>query len=295
MDGFYGYKASWAGFVDYSKCYHHVSTLTWVSQVCIWLGTLCSCIPQLMRIVRLRTSYGISPLFIVLTSGGHFLLNLNIFSLHNPIFIGIPQVPFEGVAVRLLTFLNLFTLFILLYPCLPLSLIFFDKEIREKRMPDSFKKERASAITFSVLFLLTMLIMFAVFIGFIGKFGIGNRYVAGFGKVFGAISSALSMVHYIPQFVRTCIIKDNGSLSLIMLAIQAPGGFYNGLVMAIGQGEDWTTFLAIMFSAIQQGILLILCIYYKCQKRKAKDSNNMYLLTDSKTSSFTSNATETTF
>ena len=289
MDGFYGYVASWSGFVDYSKCYHHVSTITWVSQVLIWIGTLASCIPQLMRIVKLKTSYGISPLFIVLTSGGHFLLNLNIFSLHNPIFIGMPQVPLNGVIVRLLTFLNLFTLFILLYPCLPLSLIFFDKKTREKRRPDSFKKERTSAILFSIVFLLTMLIMFAVFIGFIAKFGIGNKYVAGFGKVFGAISSALSVVHYIPQFVRTCIIKDNGSLSLIMLAIQAPGGFYNGLVMAIGQGEDWTTFLAVMCSAVQQGILLIVCIYYKCRRKQTEADHNEFLLSDSKTASYTAN------
>jgi hypothetical protein len=66
----------------------------------------------------------------------------------------------------------------------------------------------------------------------------------------------------------TCHLKDSGSLSLALLAIQAPGGTLNALFMWIGQEDDWTTWISILAASVQQFILLGICVFFKLRKRR---------------------------
>ena len=266
MDGFEGYKFSWPGFLDYSNCYHDLKHFFIIVGSIIWIGTALSLFPQLYRIINNRTSYGISPLFVVLTSSNHFLLVINYLCLHNADFAGLNQYSFFSVFPRFLTFLNLFTLWYSYFPVLFLIFIFFDKEPRKIRPKSFFHIEWKYSLSYSLSFLFGFFLIFYIFHHSSILHGYGSLTILSIGKFCGGLASIFSIVHYIPQFITTYKLKDHGSLSLLMLGIQAPGGFINVFVMAFGQGEHWTTFISVLFSSSQQFFLLALCLYYKYNK-----------------------------
>jgi hypothetical protein len=70
--------------------------------------------------------------------------------------------------------------------------------------------------------------------------------------------------------ITTCKIKSSGSLSLLLLAIQCPGGLINSIFMIFGQGDNWTTWLSILAAAIQQGILLVICLVFSAKKKQRR-------------------------
>ena len=290
MDDFNGYVYSWSGFTDYSKCYHDVSVLTIIIQVCVVTGCIISSIPQLSKVVEKRTSFGLSGLFAALTSFGHLLVIMNYICLHNSDFVGLLQISPAKAWKRFLTFLHFFTLWILFYPIIPLYIQFFDKAKRRNTgHPGSNRADYITNVVYLMLYLLMVILLFSLFTGLSERFGFGSAVTLNTGKVLGTASSVLSLIHYLPQFYTTCKIKGMGSLSLIMLCIQAPGGIISAVTMALGQNEHWTTFMCILCSAIQQLILLIVCLYYEyCYKKTnierpllGSSSANGYVQTDS--------------
>lgn len=270
MDDNEGYDSSWNGFTDYNGCYHDVQPLWILTGSLIFIGTVISLIPQLIRLVRLRSSYGISPSFVLITSLSQFLGTLNYISLHNADFFGIHQITITRTIPRLLTFANLFSLWILYLPVSALVIIFNDRKERPNKPSRNFKKE----FLFSNFFIMTLhsislsFIIVYFIIGFLK--GFGSYDLLQFGKVTGTISTFITLAQYIPQIVTTCKIKDNGSMSIITLAIQAPGGTANAIFMIFGNNDHWTTFMSTLSSAIQQWLLFLLCVYYKIQQRRRR-------------------------
>jgi len=277
MDEFSGYVYSWSGFIDYIRCFHVVKPVWKIAGSLIWLGTALSLLPQLLRIVQNRSSYGISPMFVVLTSVSQFLVVMNMFCLHNADFVGANQISMSRVIPRFLTFFNLFTLWYGYFPVIILLYVFFDMQPRVKRTREKFGIEKKEILLISVGFPIFCVFLYTFFHAMSTKHGYGSQFILGLGKSCGGIASILALIHYIPQFVRTYNLKDHGSFSLLMLGIQAPGGLTNAMVMWIGQGEHWTTFTPMMLSAIQQFLLLGMCLYYK----HIRNSNlNNHLLSD---------------
>ena len=76
------------------------------------------------------------------------------------------------------------------------------------------------------------------------------------------------MMQFIPQVIKTFKMKDHGSLSVLMLKIQAPTNLGNAFFMWFGEHEDWTTFTASMADGAWEFVLLGLCIYYDRKKKQ---------------------------
>lgn len=270
MDENEGYQYSWTGFVDYTKCYHYVSPFLIAVGVCITVGTGLSLIPQLVRIIKRRSSYGISPIFAFLTSFGQVLIVLNFFSLHNADFYALPQISYTITFPRLLTFSSCFTLWFVYLPVAFLTYVYHD-------IPHNIQneKQRWKISTIMCLVLLLISIICYIPIPIIGAtLGFASKACLTYGKVLGTISTAITILQYMPQFITTCKIKDNGSISIVTLAIQAPGGTINAFYMMLAHKENWTTWLSLLCSAIQQWILLALCIFYKLRNRKRLSMEN---------------------
>lgn len=279
MDDNLGYSYSWNGFIDYIGCYHKVGPIWITVGACIFAGTIISLIPQIIRIVRLRTSYGISPFFVFITSITQYLVVINVFCLHNADFYGVLQITPLRTIPRLLTFGNLFILWFCYLPIGLLYLIFFDRNPRKNRDHQAFRREwKIGIITISSL-IITSILTFILYVIFGYVTGYSSDLIIYYGKVLGTASSILTVVQYLPQFITTCKIKDNGSLSLVTLAIQAPGGTINAIFMMVGNSESWTTFLSTFSSAVQQWSLLFLCIYYKCKQKQIKSQEQNLLST----------------
>jgi hypothetical protein len=59
--------------------------------------------------------------------------------------------------------------------------------------------------------------------------------------------------------VTTCKLRSPGNLSIVNLAIQAPG-LINAIFTFVGQADDWTIAISSFLLSIEQFVLLGMCI-----------------------------------
>jgi uncharacterized protein with PQ loop repeat len=264
MDTDPGFANSFSGFVDYDACYHEVAPLWVAVGAVVFVGTGLSIVPQIYRVARLRTSAGVSTLFVAITSLSQALIVVNFFCLHNADFYGALQIAPARTVPRFLSAAIAFVLWLVYLPVAFLTFLFSDAALhgREYRL----------SVALSAGLVLLSLLLLAPYFAVGARAGFGSRAIARLGKICGIVSSALSVCQYAPQFVAVCRLQDNGSFSLVTLAIQAPGGTISTSFMAFGNGEDWSTWLPLGTSALQQWFLLALCLFYKakqCARRRA--------------------------
>jgi hypothetical protein len=91
----------------------------------------------------------------------------------------------------------------------------------------------------------------------------------------GVMATILASVQYFPQIWTTYHLKHVGSLSIPMMCIQTPGGFLfaGSLFARLGWG-GWSSWSIFLLTAMMQGILLSLAIYYEVQARSNNNVNS---------------------
>jgi uncharacterized protein with PQ loop repeat len=103
---------------------------------------------------------------------------------------------------------------------------------------------------------------------FIVLSGFASHVGMAYGSILGTIASFMVIFQYLPQMITTCKMKSPGSLSIWLMAIQAPGGTANALFMWLGQGDSWTTWSSILAASVQMWILLTISIFFTIRKRR---------------------------
>ncbi|KNE93225.1 hypothetical protein PSTG_13399 [Puccinia striiformis f. sp. tritici PST-78] len=83
----------------------------------------------------------------------------------------------------------------------------------------------------------------------------------------GILSLILAACQYLPQIKKTWNLRLVGSLSIPMMIIQTPGSFLFVYSLAIRPGLNWTTWIVYLVTGILQGVLLILCIFWKIKQQ----------------------------
>ena len=93
-------------------------------------------------------------------------------------------------------------------------------------------------------------------------------------NVLGIMATVLAGIQYLPQIYTTYTLKHVGSLSIPMMCIQTPGGvlFAVSLFARLGWG-GWSTWMIYVLTAIMQGIVLTMGIYYEVAARRAHRAN----------------------
>jgi len=82
--------------------------------------------------------------------------------------------------------------------------------------------------------------------------------------VLGVMAAALAAVQYLPQIWTTYHLKHVGSLSIPMMCIQTPGGLvFAGSLFARLGWAGWSSWGIFVLTAMMQGSLLYLAIYYE--------------------------------
>jgi uncharacterized protein with PQ loop repeat len=147
--------------------------------------------------------------------------------------------------------------------------VFFDVETRTRppRSANTIAWERKLTRIVIGALIITEICLLTPYMAIGARSGFGSLALSRFGQLSGIVSSAISFVQYLPQFITVWKLKDNGSLSIVTLAIQAPGGTLSSLSMIIGQRENWSTWISLAVSALQQWLLLALCLWYKLRAR----------------------------
>lgn len=264
-----GYDYSFAGFNDYTSQMNESSSVIWrAAGLLIFFGTIISLIPQIYNIIKNRSSYGINPMTIFVSNFSQFILLLNIICLRSSDFIAAIQVNIFQSIPRLMTFINAFALWFFYLPIIVLTTMYFDREKRKNRNQNNIRNEWIFNLFFLCLNIIGSIIIISIFCWLIVIKGIGSKIMVSIGKLCGSITVLSVLFQYLPQFYTTCKIRGNGSFSLLLLAIQAPGGTLSAIFMAIGQNDHWSTWASTLAASIQQFILLFLCLIFKYQKRR---------------------------
>lgn len=285
MNTFDGYPTSFSGFVDYARAYPAKEAIWVVVGGAIFLGTFVSMIPQTVVLIKNKSNFGLNPFMVFMNNLCSILLTMNTIAFHSSDFVGLLQYSFIHAIPTLFTFFNNFLLWFGYIPVVLLTIIFFDKEIRGKRPIDQVKKEKYQVYILDVLLVSLYVIFFLAYVvvGLVNGFH-GDEN-AKYAKTLGIICSVFNIMLWMPQIITTCKLQDNGSLSLVYLGIQAPGGLISTSFLVFGQHENWTTWLPIFASCCQQIILLTICIFFKIKNRKLTsvlDSNPLITTNEKK-------------
>lgn len=95
------------------------------------------------------------------------------------------------------------------------------------------------------------------------------NHLTAWANFLGVMAAALAAVQYIPQIWTTYHLKHAGSLSIPMMCIQTPGGFLFAASLYARLGlEGWSTWAIYLLTAVMQGFVLGLAIYYELSARQ---------------------------
>lgn len=132
-------------------------------------------------------------------------------------------------------------------------------------------RKRTDRLVARVMLVLNFVLLVALgasaffFIAFVGS---DEDSYTGYAYALGLISSVIIGFVWLPQIYVTYKTKDTGALSITMLLIQAPGNILVVCFQAILAGNNWTTWLPYVITAVEQLTLTAMWLWYKCIKPK---------------------------
>lgn len=245
---------NWKSKMPNCSVYQNPSTFNFFLSTALVVLIFLSYIPQHYTIINRKTSEGISPLFLILgsMSAVSALSNLvlvstdarsccsaelNVFECWSSL-LGLLQVGAQCVGY-----------------CLILVLCVFATEESMLEAKTDYKKLSQA---------------FKLFIGwsFLHITIIASLYsthsaVLPVANLFGIVSSILGGIQYFPQIYTTYMLKHAGSLSIKMMLMQTPGGFIWTFSMMMQPNAQWSSWLPYLTAAVLQGVILIMCLYYR--------------------------------
>lgn len=254
------------------------SYLSLVVSIVILIGLFFSYLPQHYRIIKRRTSEGISPYFVLLGTTSATAGFANILTVEpSRAAIGCcKEIDTFECTAGLLGVAQLGVQWLCVGLILVLFLIFF--RYREAAVPAEELGGHApswrTAIWVGLLAILhglVIIILTAVFI--IAAPNALNTWA----NILGIMATVLAGIQYLPQIYTTYTLKHAGSLSIPMMCIQTPGGilFAISLFGRLGMG-GWSTWMIYVLTAVLQGAVLSMAIYYEVAARRRANSANGY-------------------
>ncbi|KAL4896961.1 hypothetical protein BDV59DRAFT_198409 [Aspergillus ambiguus] len=251
-------------------CRHLVSPdyKNFILSILIVFGILLSYLPQHYRIISFRSSFGISPYFVLLgtTSGSSALANVvsqqqslqdvtcckdvNGFACFAGL-LGIFQV-----GTQCLCFFIILFLFVLYFPRSP--------EQSPAVTPEPSKNDGPTyrtALAVSAICVVHAIIMIIITI----TIGLKRpTSLQSWSNFCGVLAAILSSIQYFPQIYTTLKLRCVGSLSIPMMCIQTPGSLvWAGSLAARLGSKGWSTWGVLIVTACLQGTLLILGVFFE--------------------------------
>ncbi|KAJ4680041.1 hypothetical protein HRR95_003760 [Exophiala dermatitidis] len=238
----------------------------------ILVGILVSYLPQHIRIIRLRSSFGLSPWFVLLgtTSGTCAFAN---------ILVG---VQWSCFTVILLLFLIFFPRPNNPHPNRDLDHLDAAGTTSSILEPDVYgyndeteslkaAEEELAPSYRTALAVTGISVVHAVIIAILSFYFVYMRptHAQGWANFLGIFSTVLASIQYFPQIYTTFMLKRVGSLSIPMMCIQTPGSFVWAASLAARLGsEGWSAWGVYVVTGCLQGTLLVMGIYFEIMHRR---------------------------
>ncbi|KAI0392864.1 ATP synthase F0 [Xylariaceae sp. FL0594] len=241
------------------------------------LGILLSYVTQHYRIISRRSSEGISPYFVLLgvtSANAQFGNILTLEESRADVACCKEVSPFECTA-GLLGIAQIGTQWICFATILVLFLVFFrrdDADLSEEELDnDPDKPSWRTALTVGGLCLLhgLLVVIISASLAFAAP-----QYLGRWADLLGVTAAVLAAVQYMPQIWTTYKLKHAGSLSILMMTIQTPGGFLFAASLAARLGwGGWSTWGVYVLTAFMQGILLSMAIRYEWPSNRGENGS----------------------
>jgi len=233
------------------------------------LGILMSYLLQHVRIISRGTSEGISPYFVLLgvtSANAQFGNILTLPESRADVMCCKEVSPFECTA-GVLGIVQIGTQWICFAVILLLFLVFFrrdDAEVDEDEQ--ELDPDRPTWRTALIVAAVCIVHGFAVVIVSASLSLGAPQYLLPWANFLGISAAVLAAIQYFPQIWTTYKLKHAGSLSILMMCIQTPGGllFAASLAARLGWG-GWSSWGVYVLTAFMQGILLAMAIRYEWQ------------------------------
>ena len=230
----------------------------------ILLFTFIAVLPQIIKLIRKRSTVGISHFYMFLISINTMSGFVNTTILNYPYMESCPYVGYGVCSAALLTwgqFVVTAAVYVIEYT---LFVIFYD---------DKKSKKWKIVIISYIFYLLFTCVSIAMVIISVKVLDNCSTFSILYARVCGIAGVVLVCIQYIPQLITTYKTKSSGSLSVITTLIQAFGMTVMILFMAVSTGQDFSSYLKKIMSWIIQVILGIMIVYYdyirpKCCKSK---------------------------
>lgn len=223
------------------------------------LGIFGSYVPQHVKIIKRRSSEGLSPeyLFCGVVSAFAAFLNIVIVSsdarsccLHGGLtfwqcsnsLISLAQISLQSVGCFLIMILCVY--------------VTRDSVIEYKK---DFKDLVKFYHYWGLFCFVSVVVMFYIWI-------FQHQLLMPFADLMGIISTTMALIQFFPQLYKTYQVKHPGTLSIPTMILQTPGGFFWTYSMYSQPNSKWSTYLPYLTSAILQGTLLVMCLYFQSTK-----------------------------
>jgi uncharacterized protein with PQ loop repeat len=235
------------------------------------IGVLVSYIPQHIIIIKSGTAKGISWFAIFLANVSTASNTLNVTLERWDVFACCSMFPSVWQCNG--TLLPLYQVAMGWLNCLPLYilvLIYFPKPSEEdKTLEENQRTKKFAQIGFLFYAIANLIIAPVLGFIFLFHFGSSSPILTDYAFAIGIVSAVAEFIHWTPQIWKTWKAKDPGSLSILMLLLQAPGSFLV-VFFQIRYHENLSSWLTFFVTGVQQIILLILCLVFEIRKRRTK-------------------------
>ncbi|KAE8349717.1 hypothetical protein BDV28DRAFT_140624 [Aspergillus coremiiformis] len=248
-----------------AQCKHLVSPdyKNFILSILIVFGILLSYLPQHFRIISLKSSYGISPYFVLLGTTSGSSAFANVLSQRQSLQDVSCCKEVNGLAcfAGLLGILQIGTQCLCFFVILLLFIIYFPRDTLPVSKPRAEGSTYRSALIVGVLCIVHIAVMLIVTIT------VGLRRpssLQSWSNFCGVLAAVLSSIQYFPQIYTTVRLRCVGSLSIPMMCIQTPGSLVWAASLAARLGtQGWSTWGVLLVTAILQGTLLALGVFFE--------------------------------
>jgi len=235
-----------------------------------------SYIPQFVSIIRRGTSEGLSfpTIALAFLSGLLTLINTGILNWNPKVLCCMTHPLSECLAVNL-SLIQLMigpTSIFILYILFLRYFTFAPNEAQTRY--ERAREFRFATIIFAVVFVSAITLATVAGILYY-DFGISSEVMVKYAQTCGGISSVVILFQWMPQIWTVFKLKSPGSLSVPMLALQAPGAILVIYFLAVLNKADFTTWAPYVVTFIEQVILIALCAFYHIQEKRAMEKSKV--------------------
>jgi uncharacterized protein with PQ loop repeat len=244
---------------DSCNAYQSPTVPAFVAGALLAVGIFASYIPQHIKVIRRRSSEGLSPGFLLLGSLSAFSAFVNIFIVTIPArqccrsvlttfqcsssMVGFFQILLQAVGYIMIFLLCVFAT---------------KNSIREP----SINHEKL-LVNYRILVAYVVLNTVLVISLLLSGNNANMDFLYFFADLSGVLSTIFAIIQYLPQLWTTFSIKHAGSLSIPMMCLQTPGGYVWSYSLYSQPNSVWSSWLPYFAAANLQLLLLSMCLYFR--------------------------------